>query len=276
MRDVTNRALALAIAVGIGWASAGVVSAQLSSRDAACRYKVAQAARNYSAFVVERALLCHKKRARGSLPAAIECNDPSTWAANGFDRGAYLHSKDRSELARKVAGCRPDATLAALGYASCPAPCDALPVGTLDELSNCMLCLADDCMLDAVQSVYGTTPLPATKAAGKCVERAGRHLESYYNARTFMQQKCQMKKDKGYANWTGVPDCGDLDDPAHPFFAKNAAYRAKRENVLQRRCANVDVAAETGTCGTDAATLAACATAAAESCSNSLFPQVFP
>ena len=267
------------VAVAFGWAAVGApaASAQFSSRDAACRYKVAQSTRNYSAFLVERALLCHKKRARGVLPPAIDCNDPATWATNGFTRGVYLHAKDRAQHARKVEGCRPDAaTLADLGYASCAAPCDGIAITDLADLGECTLCLADDCMLAAIESVYGTTPLPAERAAAKCVERAGRHLETYYNARAFMQQKCQMKKDKGYANWVSVPDCGDLDDPAHPFFAKNAAYRDKRNAVLERRCADVDVAAETGTCGTDPAALASCITAAAEQCSNSIFPLVFP
>ena len=141
--------------------------AQYSSRDAACRYKVAQATRNYTTMLVERGLLCHK-------------------------------------------------------------------------------------------------------------QRAGRHLESYYNARTYMQQKCQLKKDKGYAGWTSVPDCGDLDDPAHPFFGRNLAFRARRDAVLTARCDGVDVAGATGTCGSDPASLAACASAAAEQCSNVLFPQVFP
>lgn len=275
MASLTRIALLLALVCACALPAAA--AAQFTSRDAACRYKVAQATRNYSALLVERALLCHKQRAGGRLPAGIDCNDPSTWAANGFSRGAYLHQKDRDLHRDKVEGCNPDAPgLAALGYASCPAPCDGIALTGFADLSACTLCLADDCMLDAMQTVYGTTPLPVVKPAAKCVERAGRHLETYFNARTYMQQKCQVKKDKGYAGWTGVPDCGDLDDPAHPFHADNLAYRAKRDEVLARRCGDVHVAADTGTCGSDAATLATCASAAAEQCSNEMFPQVFP
>lgn len=274
MPMLIRTAFAAALVCAATLAPAG---AQYSSRDAACRYKVAQATRNYTTMLVERGLLCHKQRAGGTLPSGTDCNDPATWGANGFGRGVYLLGKDRALHRDRIEGCNPDApSLAALGYASCPAPCDGIALGSFTALSDCTLCLADACMLDAMETVFGTTPLPAEPRTAKCVERAGRHLESYYNARTYMQQKCQLKKDKGYAGWTAVPDCGDLDDPAHPFYAKNLAFRSRRDAVLTARCDGVDVAGATGTCGSDPASLAACASAAAEQCSNLLFPQVFP
>ena len=270
-----RRALAICAAAGV-WMAVGPAAAQLSNRDAACRYKVAQATRNYSAFLVERSLLCHKQRMRGRLPAAIDCNDPTTWAANGFSRGVFLRNKDRALLARKVNGCRPDASLAALGYASCPAPCDGIAINGFADLADCVLCLADDCVEPALTSVFGTTPLPAARGAAKCVERAGRHLGGCDNPRAVLQQNCHLKKDRGYAGSETVPDCGAVDDPSHPFSARMAAFRAKKSLVLEKRCADVDVAAETDTCGNDAATLVTCTNALAEACADQIFPQVFP
>jgi len=268
----------LAVALLGATATPQPAAGQYTSREAACRYKVAQATRNYSAFVVERALLCHKQRIQGKLPAAIDCNDASTWAVHGFTRGVYLRAKDRAQHAKKISACHPDAApLANLGYgANCPAPCGAIALNEFSDLGECALCLADDCMDSALTTAFGTTPLPATHAARKCVERTGRHLENYYNARSFMQQKCQMKKDRGYAGWVAVPDCGDLASPAHPYSFRMTAYRAKKSLVLERRCSDVDVAAETDTCGVDAASLVACTNAIAEQCTDQIFPQLMP
>lgn len=268
--------LLLAAAVSTGFGAAEAL-AQPTSRDAVCRHKIAQATRIYSSYRVERALYCHKLRIQGKIPAAIDCNDPATWAGHGFARGVFLHGKDRALHPGKVNTCRPDApTLADLGFTSCPAPCDALPVSTFDELSACMLCVADSCIQPALAAAYGTTPLPATYKARKCVERAGRHLKLYYHMRGFVQHLCQVKKERGYPNWVGVPDCLSVEDPAHPFHRFLNSYRTRKNRVLNNRCAEVDVAAQTDTCGSDPASLVACVNAAAEQCSDAMFPVYFP
>lgn len=258
-------------------ASGGPASAQLTSRDAVCRHKVAQATRMYASYRVERALYCHKLRIQGKIPAAIDCNDPSTWPGHGFTRGVFLHGKDRALHPGKVRTCRPDAAnLAALGYASCPAPCDALPVGTFDELSACMLCVADACMAPALDAAYGTPPLPANYKARKCIERAGRHMKSYFHARGFVQQLCQVKKERQYPNWVGVPDCLDVEHPSHPFHRFLNSFRTRKNRVLGNRCSEVDVATETDSCGSDPTSLITCVNAAADQCSDALFPIFFP
>lgn len=256
---------------------APTAAAQPTKRDAVCRHKVGQATRTYSTFLVERSLMCHRERIKGKLAPGIDCNDPTTWAANGFSRGVFLHTKDRTRHPRTLNTCRQDApTLADLGYVGCPAPCDALPASTLPELSACMLCLADDCMLPAIDSVFGTTVLPADRHARKCLERVGRHLQHYFNARAFSQHLCQMKKERGYANWVGVPDCMDVDSATHPFHRFLTSYRNRKNVLIEKRCAGVDVATVLDMCGTDGPSLVSCTNTIADACADSLFSLIFP
>ncbi len=267
--------LCAALAVIVG-ALAHAAPAQ-TERDAVCRFKVGQATRNYTFMTVERALLCHKERLKQNLPAGIDCADPTTWAANGFSRGVFLHNKDRRRVPEHIDTCREDApSLAALGYTSCPAPCGALPVNNFDELSDCMLCLADACILPAIADVFGTPPLSGTYAAGKCIERAGRHLEHYVNARALVQHVCQVKKERGYPNWGGVADCSDPDSPTHPFFRYLNSYRERKDRIVERRCAAVNLGSELNSCGTTPTDLVNCINARADQCADTLFSAVFP
>lgn len=248
-----------------------------TERDAVCRFKVGQATRNYTFMTVERALLCHKERLKGNLPAGIDCADPDTWGVNGFSRGVFLHNKDRRRVPEHIDTCREDApTLAALGYSSCPAPCGALPVNNFNELSDCMLCLADACILPAIGDVFGTPPLGGTYAAGKCIERVGRHVEQYYNARSLVQHVCQVKKERGYANWAGIPDCSNPDSPTHPFHRYLTGYLERKNRIVVKRCASVDLGSELNSCGSTTTDLVNCINARATQCADTLYDAIFP
>ena len=268
--------VALAIATVAALLAVSPATAQLTEpKDKQCRLKVAEAARGHALFLTKRIGYCHQQRLKGRISPAVDCNDPSTWAANGFQRGVDLEFKALARLADRVATCKPTGTLADLGYGACPAPCGSITVTDIDSLTACVRCKAEDCTLAAAQSIFGTPALDQARPARKCQERAGRHLTLYLKNRGFFQNVCEYARSverRGFA----TADCVAIEDSEHPFFSRLSRFKLKQDNVLTRRCAAVDVGAELTSCAGDAAGLVNCVATEVQACTDGLFAMAFP
>lgn len=252
-----------------------LLAAPLEPRDAQCRVKVGEAARDYALFLTKRIGLCHRMRLKGNLPPAIDCADPSTWAANGFQRGVDLQNKAINRLPDRVATCNPTGGLAALGYGTCPAPCDAISINSIGTLTECVQCKVEDDILGAAATIFGTPSLAMTRAEQKCQERAGRYLTQYVKDRLYLQNICQHGVELVRDGFE-MANCIAINTNTHPFYVRLQIVKAQQDKVLQNRCEDIDVDTALAGCGTDAASLAACVAAEIESATDSLWQTAFP
>ena len=246
-----------------------------TSRDAVCRLKVATAVRKFGGYLGVRVNYCHQQRVRGELVPSIDCNAPDTWGAD-FLRGANFVIVDAEKARKLINSCNPDASIAGLGYTSCPAPCGALPVSTFDELAACMRCVTYDEVTTYSDSLFGTVPIPITKEARDCQERLGRSMTTYYNKLTFFQHTCQYKKERGDVEFAAV-DCDDLDNPLHPSYSRMQGVIFKINALIEKRCGPVpDLGTVLNSCSSTAAGLQACLKSGVDAGAASLFPTIYP
>ncbi len=244
--------------------------------EAQCRLKAGTAYRAYGRDYAVRATKCHRDRMLGKLSPAADCDDPSTWAANGLTKDVAGLAAAEQRLRDVVNSCSPDIlTPASLGYTTCPAPCDGVAVTTFDDLGECLYCLTDDCLRGAIESTYGVPPLLLEKEPRKCQERVGRDLVKYFNKRAVTEQICEFRKELGEDDYVGV-DCTDFGDPLHPLAPRIERALAKLEKQVAKRCAGVDIGAQLDSCGTDVASEQLCLEAAVEQCTSRLFGAAYP
>lgn len=253
-------------------------AAAIDSADAHCRYKVANAARTYLNHLAQRINTCHQHRMRGQLPAGLDCNDPSTWAANGYGAGAQRMQTTIAKITKLANSCNPiGGTPASVGYNACPAPCAALPVGTFSEVATCMRCVVDACLLPAAQQVYGSVPLPVSYLPQQCQQVMGLKLEEYTTKRLFLEDSCRYNQERGKPAVQGIDCIADLDNPA---TALSVAHRRAVNDFNSRignRCALVDdLAGELDSCATDAATALSCVFAVTSSCADTVHGASMP
>lgn len=255
--------------------AAPATAATLEPRDAQCRVKVGEAARDYALFLTKRIGLCHRMRLKGTLPSAIDCADPSTWAANGFQRGVDLQFKALNRLPDRVETCNPTGGLAALGYGTCPAPCDAITINSIPTLTSCVQCMVEDSVLGAATAIFGTPSLTMTRAEQKCQERAGRYLTQYVKERLYLQNICQHGVELVRDGFE-MANCIDINTNTHPFFLRLQVIKAQQDKVLQNRCEDIDVGTALAGCGSDTPSLIACVAAEIEAATDALWQTAFP
>jgi len=253
-------------------------AAAIEAVDAQCRYKVSNAARTYLNNLAQRVNTCHQRRMRGQLPAALDCNDPSTWVANGYAAGAARMQVTLERIIKIANACNPIGdTPASVGYTSCPAPCAGLPVGTFTEVAGCMKCVVDSCLLPAAQQIYGTVPLPVGYLARQCQQVMGVKLEEYTTKRLFLQDSCRYNQERGKPAVQGINCLTDLDNPA---TALSVAHRRALNDFTARvgnRCAQVaDIVGELDSCATDSATAVSCVLAVTSSCADTVYQASMP
>jgi hypothetical protein len=263
--------------VGIVSLIASVVPASaFTTPEAQCRLKAGTAYRAYGRAYTTRATKCHRNRMLGKVPPAVDCDDPSTWAANGLSKDVDGLAGAEQRLYDAVNSCSPDiASPASLGYTVCPAPCGAITITTFDDLGDCLYCLTDDCLRGAVETTFGVPPLPLAKEPRKCQERIGRDLVIYFNKRAVTEQICELRKELGKHNYIGI-DCTDFSNPLNPLKPRIDRAVAKLEKLVAKRCAGIDIGVQLDSCGTDIPSQQACLKASVEQCTSSLFGAAYP
>lgn len=250
----------------------------IEGADARCRYKVSNAARTYLNHLAQRINTCHQRRMREQLPVGLDCNAPSTWAANGYASGAQKMQKSLEKITGIANSCNPVGdTPASVGYITCPAPCGALPVGTFTEVAACMKCVVDACMLPAAQQIYGTVPLPVSYLARQCQQVMGIKLEEYTTKRLYIQNSCRYNQERGKPSVQGFDCLTDLDNPASPMAVPHRRILNDLNARVFNRCELVlDLPGELDSCASDAASAVSCVLAATSSCGDAVYQASMP
>lgn len=243
---------------------------------AQCRLSFGNSVRKLTTATAIRIEVCHRKRMKGAIPASVDCNDPSTWSAAGYLDGADGFVRDLARYAAESASCTRGITAPSeVGYASCAAPCDGLPMSTFAEVGDCLQCLGSDQQLFHQAELLGAPPAPADKLARKCQETIGRGIVRYLNKRMNLQHGCQFLKDISDPAFAGL-DCSNVDDPAHPYAARSQRARVKLGNQIARRCSTIDLAVVLDSCSGDASGETACVLDALDEWTATLLPAIFP
>lgn len=251
-------------------------SAALAGEDvAACRARVATAARTATVRSIERGLLCARQRVQGKVLPTIDCADPDTWGSNGFAHGLNLLDRDEAHAATTIGACEATVTAAGAGYTACPSPCDALAIASLNDVAACATCVGRHRAAEALAAVVGSPALPLDRSARRCHQRIGRNLAKYANARMFAQNLCQVRKERGDPPFATVSDCRAIDDPGHPHFGYLAIIRGKLDHWLDAACRNVPLAA-LGSCGASLAAEADCIAGEAAVAGDAAYGAAFP
>lgn len=270
---------ALWAVVAVLWLSASNRPvAAIEAADAHCRYKIANVARTYLNHLAQRINTCHQRRMRGKLPAGLDCNDPATWAANGYATGAHKMQTSLNRITELAGSCNPVGdTPASVGYSACPAPCGALPVSTFPEVAACMKCVVDGCLLPAAQQIYGTVPLPVSYLARQCQQVMGIKLEEYTTKRLFLEASCRYNQERGKPSLQGFDCLADLDNPATVMSVVHRRLLNDFTSRITNRCALVaDLAGELDSCASDAATAVSCVFALTSSCADTVYEASMP
>ena len=250
-------------------ASFGAVEQQ-TKRTARCpRHLSTRAAENMrdSAKAFNR---CHTAQMLGKLPAAptLDCNDVSTWAAGGFQRGLDLLERKAQRMTRRTAGACADAL--PTEFTNCPAPC----AGTIDstaDAASCMRCLAESCTAGAISRTYGQPPQVANRSddAYRCQSYIGASLGSFGRIRMRAQTLCLFNQALGR-----LPDvdCADVESADHPDRRSFARRLAMMDNAMERRCGAdpATLASDLDSCGTNPTEQASCVRDESQTCTNQI------
>lgn len=209
---------------------------------------------------------CHRLRIDGELPPATNCNDVAAAPAS-------LKLDRRSELlTRRARGvCDERAAVpepAGLGYITCPAPCVAIPQTTYEfGVVPCISCVTDASVNQLIQTVYGTPPLPLSKAARTCQIAIGNAVGTFVSKRFTIQERCQRDKEQG-----------KLPPSTHCKRYDSLGLVARAQANLEKaigRCSNSQLAS-LNSCGSTVAAARACIVAAADAAADEVFEVVYP
>jgi len=265
-----NYLLAVALLVTLPHTASG----DEATRRALCRLSFGNTVRQRVAFVSTQVWLCHHRRLLGRIPASIDCSDMSTWDGAAYTDGVEALARGLQRTLAQSEACTVPTT-SEVGYTSCPAPCAGLPTTTFPELGLCMECLTQASALTALQDTLGMPPVGAGRAPHACQQIIARSMIIYLNKRMKMQHDCQVLKEVQKPGFVGV-DCGDIHQPTHPYITRAQRALEKITRNITRRCAPVMLASELDTCGTDAASEAACVVDAANQWTNTLMTALYP
>src|SRR4051794_40944759 len=92
--------------------------AQIPPANARCRDALGRGAEKLATAVLRAQAHCHNRRALGSLPATLDCNDPMQSPSL-----AVIQQAAAKLIGRAQRHCADAPPPAALGYVGCPAPC---------------------------------------------------------------------------------------------------------------------------------------------------------
>ncbi len=260
--------------------SAVSVPALAADREAAdkgqCRLSFARSLRAFSVSLAFRSGICHRDRLRGKLSADIDCNDPWSWTEASYPRGAGRLDRDLRRFAAESAHCTPTIdTTEEVGYTSCPAPCEALPVTTFPELGDCLVCIARDATPTYLNAIVGTPPVSGDRDARRCEIAVGHNVSRYLHKRKKLQNGCEFLTEIAKNGFVGV-DCVDIGAPGHPYERRINRLRGRVVDQVRRKCAKADLAATLDLCDDDVTAAGECVASLVDDWAAQIHPSAFP
>lgn len=264
---VLSLPLTLVMAAGGGSTASAEIAAP-TKIDAHCRRDLHKTLSRLIRESVKELNKCHTKRLAGIVAAGTDCNEHLN--SPSPNKKVREEDKLRRRADKSCAGGRrkPASEPAALGFVSCPAPCDGVAIDNdYANVAECMICLSDTLSKDLVTFVYGTPDVPPASGAKRCIDRIGNLVKKYISKRLKVQEQCQRDRDLGK-----IPlaiDCLVHDPRSVIVKARNNLI----ENI--RRCGDAPIAS-LDSCGFDVDSEIACVIPAVENAVDVLFEASYP
>ncbi len=228
MRRIQRLLAAVAVCL-VGSAGTGLAQSDaLDRNDALCRKDLHKTLERLVRESVKEMDKCHTKRMAGHYAPSRDCNIPEN-SPSPLKIVREVNKLQR-RAAHSCAGARraPASEPVALGYDSCPAPCDAIPIDNdYGNVATCLACLSRELVIDLVTTGYGTPPLPISLAAKRCQDRIGNLVKKYLTKLMTDQEQCQTAKDRGQ-----VP--ADTDCRTADLLGRQAKARLNIQRNIER------------------------------------------
>jgi len=262
-------AVVVALTILIG---APVPAEALPPGDAACRKALASASLKLASTVLKEQQRCHKIRIGNvdpvNYPATTNCNDVQALSAKAQLKITKAASKLGSAALKKCEGVA--SAPATLGFLSCGAPCNAVPItSSYTSVATCLACQIESLAADLDVDLYGTLPDPPVQSAANDTTACQGAIAKLANKLAFtlmkQQQKCQYKEDLGLLAANCISD-----DPK----AKITKLIAGLIGGLNGKCTAGDLST-LGSCGTNHPTEAACIGTEARAAADELYVDVY-
>jgi len=239
-----------------------LVAQPFEAADARCRKALHSGAQRLGRMLLKEQNRCHQARMRGKLPLVTDCNDPASFLS------PVRIARAEAAALRTAARCAKAAPPASLGYAACPAPCGAVPVGTYDGVAECLVCLTRSEVPAAIAAVFGLPAFGETDRLDRlCQAYVGRVMGFYLSARMRQQAHCQYLHDREKVD-PGL-DCVTADlrgvIATQLFNARQVIAACSLDDIVSAQM-----------CGADVPSLQACFAAAANAASDDLFAAAYP
>lgn len=279
MRHRLSSCLLVAVVIAIALpASSGTFSSPMREifDKAQCRMSYARSVRALSVSLSLRVSICHRDRLRGKLPVSLECNDPWGWLPATYPKGydGVVHDLDRYAAESRL--CTPTVTMPTqVGYLSCPAPCEAITIGTFVDWGNCLECVNRPLAQRVWESALGSPPVSGERFAAGCQSIVGRGILRYAHKLMKLQASCEFLVEISKPPFVGQ-QCTDLHAPGHPYALRVARFRERLMNAIQRRCSKADLPILLDTCGVDGDAEALCVVTAVEQWAVDGHPPIYP
>lgn len=266
--DQTPIAVALVIALALQASPAQAVPASVAKANAGCQKRFAIGVRKIAATTLKSMARCHAERLRGDVGAGVDCNALAELDAGVIAKIDKLAAKLDGTAEKNCVG-KGASLPVTLGYATCPAPCDAIATDDHAGVAECLVCVAADAAAAASATSLDTPPAPngdvSVRACADALVSAG---DKAFGARVKEQTKCQSRKIAGKGD-PGV-DCKN-DDPA----GKIAKADGKAVSSVAR-CADDAAVAALDSCAATVAGAQGCVPAGVAAATANLFDALFP
>jgi hypothetical protein len=272
----------LSVSVVCGLSLLGVLAAQPAGaqiplplkENARCRKSLGLGVRKVVDTVLRTTAACHKQRMQAKIDAATDCNDPNSSlfpARSKTKIDNALLKLNGAAAKRCVAPVVAPGMLGpgGIGFTLCLSPCN-IAITDYASVASCLGCRAKTEALAAVNTAYGTPPLPALASTTSCQDYIGKALKKYVIARLKEQTKCQDLQDRGKIAPPNMLDCQTADP-------KNRVAKAltKANEAIAKCIASAFDPGVLDTCGTSVATEQACIQSASVQHSDALYVDVY-
>ncbi len=233
-----------------------------SPEDVLCRKTLYEGVRQVMVNVARVETQCHRARVR-NLATGTDCSTLSN--VPNAELADLPSNKTLVKRARSM--CADASPPASLGFVTCPAPCDTLPIADYANVGACLACLAADRAGAIVETLYGTPPIPQSFDEVSCQNVIAGELRYYLSRRHRQQKLCQQQHDLGAI--AASVDCRTAD-----LTGAVAKQLARADKRLAKRCPD-EVVGPLDSCGDDVAAEQACFAGAIDANVDELFDVVY-
>ena len=233
--------------------------------DARCGRALGKNVQKLADFVVKQQSNCLVRQMGGKYEG-VDCYDldaPDFPARKPLD-------KIRETVPRTAArSCTDAPTPTEAGFATCPAPCEAIATPDYEGVGRCLACVTEDRATEFVRGIFGEIPAEPSKTGVRCQSKIAKGMRGLLRERLRVQQACEYTAS---LSRSGV-DCSVVDATTDPVGRVSRA-ETKLDGFVDR-CDPADLAV-LGGCAADSVGLKECSRELAADGGDRLFDDAYP